>query len=317
MKASRSVQARVAAVLGRQRKAFTLLELLIVITIIAVLASAILSSYSKARENGWAARCKGNLHSLYQAALNYSSDHNQALPVAAPYETQDVLQNRYWEHEGWVNWIDPNNRVNGATSNLWIHQFGNDVHNRYAEPADPHPGPNASSTWPSTWFGGNGLFSIKNGTLWEYGYQQLGAYICPKFARSSVCGRSDAVRSYAMNRNVSECGMVSLPVEASRIILFAEMQPKSIFYPGKAGTAICGACADSWSATGGDGQLSAGNGSNRIVPDETIGCVHKIGNAYYGHVVFGDGHIEAISPVLNASGGVVSNRTFDACTGNY
>ena len=55
--------------------AFTLVELLIVIAIIAILASMLLPVLSKAQEEGQAALCKSNQHQLTVASMNYSLDN--------------------------------------------------------------------------------------------------------------------------------------------------------------------------------------------------------------------------------------------------
>jgi len=55
---------------------FTLLELLIVIAIIALLASLLLPSLAKAKKRSDAIACAGNLRQLYAAELMYINDYN-------------------------------------------------------------------------------------------------------------------------------------------------------------------------------------------------------------------------------------------------
>lgn len=57
-------------------KYFTLIELLIVIAIIAILASMLLPALNKARQRGTATQCTSRLKQTMQGCLLYDGDYN-------------------------------------------------------------------------------------------------------------------------------------------------------------------------------------------------------------------------------------------------
>ena len=61
-------------------RAFTLVELLVVVSIIALLLAILLPSLGKAREQARSAKCLANLHSQGLAVLTYTVDYNGSLP---------------------------------------------------------------------------------------------------------------------------------------------------------------------------------------------------------------------------------------------
>ncbi|HEY0010257.1 MAG TPA: DUF1559 domain-containing protein [Tepidisphaeraceae bacterium] len=85
----------------RQRKAFTLVELLVVIGIIAVLISLLLPALKKAREGANAIKCASNMRQLGVAFYGYATTWKGVLPYA---NMQDMRNpsNRYentWDRQ--------------------------------------------------------------------------------------------------------------------------------------------------------------------------------------------------------------------------
>ncbi len=65
-----------------RRGAFTLVELLIVISIIAILAAILFPVFSRARESARRASCQSNLKQIGLAAMQYTSDYDDCMPPA-------------------------------------------------------------------------------------------------------------------------------------------------------------------------------------------------------------------------------------------
>src|SRR6059036_572745 len=74
------------------RRAFTLLELLVVLAIIGVLLALLLPRLNSAREERRRAACASNLRQIGIALLAYASDHSMHLPTA-----QDNRDSATWD----------------------------------------------------------------------------------------------------------------------------------------------------------------------------------------------------------------------------
>jgi prepilin-type N-terminal cleavage/methylation domain-containing protein/prepilin-type processing-associated H-X9-DG protein len=74
-----------------EREAFTLVELLTVIAIIAILAALLLPALSRAKEEARATACLSNLHQVGVALQIYVSENNNKLPVMQDVSTDPAV----------------------------------------------------------------------------------------------------------------------------------------------------------------------------------------------------------------------------------
>ncbi|HWQ93188.1 MAG TPA: prepilin-type N-terminal cleavage/methylation domain-containing protein [Clostridia bacterium] len=91
------------------RRAFTLVELLVVVAIAALLAALLLPSLSSAQARGKRAHCANNLKQLSLCVQMYSADNAGRLPENLPF-SHDTLKNN------WVlgNMMEPRETTNAA-----------------------------------------------------------------------------------------------------------------------------------------------------------------------------------------------------------
>lgn len=108
-----------------KRHSFTLIELLIVIAIIAILASMLLPALNKSRERAKAASCLGNLHQVGQADGMYLNDYNGWLYgpglKAAPKVAEGHVANDAWAASiSNLGYLSDYNTVQGKKPKRWV-----------------------------------------------------------------------------------------------------------------------------------------------------------------------------------------------------
>ena len=97
---------------------FTLLELLVVISIISLLAALILPVFLSIREKGRQITCVSNLHQLGIAFIQYAGDNDERFPLPGSDDAYDARQDGpYWDLG------DPSD---GGAINAYIHQRSSD-----------------------------------------------------------------------------------------------------------------------------------------------------------------------------------------------
>lgn len=74
---------------NKRTKAFSLVELLVVMAIIAVLMSLLLPSMSRARESVKQVMCRNNLRSIWSGVLQYAFNHKDRVPFAEDINLSD------------------------------------------------------------------------------------------------------------------------------------------------------------------------------------------------------------------------------------
>ncbi len=67
------------------KRAFTLIEMLVVIAIISILAALLMPALSVARSHARSTRCRSRLNNIGQALYAYTVDHNEMLPGIGDY----------------------------------------------------------------------------------------------------------------------------------------------------------------------------------------------------------------------------------------
>jgi prepilin-type N-terminal cleavage/methylation domain-containing protein/prepilin-type processing-associated H-X9-DG protein len=104
-----------------RRAAFTLVELLVVIGIIALLIAILLPSLNRAREAAKQVQCLSNMRSLGQATMMFASENNGRMPgqagggimfldgsgVIRSADATQAEQNTAWDWIAWQRQVDP------------------------------------------------------------------------------------------------------------------------------------------------------------------------------------------------------------------
>ena len=292
------------------KKAFTIIELLVVIGIIGVLAGVLTVSFSGGTETARAAKCLANMRNLAQGAISYAADRER-YPYAGSHAAFGVdSQGKiyYRERVGWISWLSKSDEyhtrsVRGGTARSF--QKCSNISAYCTDEEDA-------------------TFAITNGALWKFVAKNRDTYVCPAHATRARRHAVTARFSYAMSAYFGydwtrgskaaasdEAGWIDMnnTKRLDRKLLFAEL-PFAI--PG-ASDAANEVAEDAAYSTADDSYLVDctlqykanvnGKGYNTQwsgVP-EAIAFNHKSGKRYCAHVAYADGHVEKL--LLPSRGG--------------
>ena len=271
------------------KKAFTLVELIIVVGIICILAAILIASFGGGTESARNALCLTNMRNLAAACQTYGMTHRH-YPVAGSFEKIGLdesegisnVKRKYYEIRGWISWNSQNAYASAPQSHVASYDWFTSCYNQDREVRE---------------------YALTNGALWKYVSGNRNIFVCPCHKRACDFSRQP-IWSYVMNSYFHwdktkgahamdegcwgiEYGKLS---RADRRLLFAEIPFTNwISDPPKDTDTSSGTATDCTL------QYAAADGG------EYIGFNHKSGTKLkFAHVVFADGHVDKI--VLPESG---------------
>lgn len=305
------------------KKAFTLVELIVVIGIIATLTGVMLASFGGGTESARAAKCLSNMRNLAQAVIAFAADTSDGVyPCAGSYAVvrADVKGTYYQEHRGWISWLSTDDPYSARSS-----RGGKARSFRKCDNVTPFCSDREDAE-----------FAITNGAIWRYANGNRTTYVCPLHQKRAMnYTKTIPLFSYAMNAYFgydssngsdgigdSRIWMSNGGLKADRRLLFAEL-PFGIEETEDANNGLEGGAAYSESATplldatlqykaSYNGKTYNSEWGGRA---ETIAFNHRVKRDYFAHVAFADGHTEKLIYPKASGGLTLAQLTALLCAG--
>ena len=302
------------------KKAFTLVEMLVVIAIIGTLAAVLMGTFSGSTESAHTARCMSNMKNLASACLSASVAIGHIPPASSLELVNATVQSggkaklQYSEVKGWISWDSENKFKRDSKGYLPASHQSCSLISMYEESQSLRD------------------YAITNGVLWKYLNGNHSTYICPHHERVKKAYKPNW--SYIMNSYfgwdyskgskaiatddgrgvlISATGMRN----SDKYLLFAEVpfvEHDDVTPPdtttGQECDSVLQYASDSGSIASKSGNVTSSGGS------EQIGFNHKTGKQYFANVVFADGHTEKlVFPKTGMSESDIKDLTYWLCTG--
>lgn len=240
----------------RVRRAFTLVELLVVIGVIALLISLLLPALNKARAQAARTKCMSNMRQLAMACSMYGAENKGQIPYCnwgEPYQPTWTTANR-----------------SGFYSYGWLYTSVGQ-RSGWGAPID--------GTWGTPY----PTVGVKTGVLWNY-VREVAVYRCPADIETGVWQGTEWLTSYLMNG--AQCGYGLLTPSSN-----ANQAPN----PGLKYTAFYHSanCVLFWEpmeqpTMGVSNNAAIWNDGSSFPKEEVLSSRHDLG----ANVVFLDGHAE-------------------------
>jgi prepilin-type N-terminal cleavage/methylation domain-containing protein/prepilin-type processing-associated H-X9-DG protein len=244
-------------------KAFTLIEVLVVVAIIALLVSILLPALSGARENGRRIKCCANMRSLHQASVTYMTTTNRfAHPHLFPQQLGHGLF--YYYH---TDTMLPGERAmpTDDKSTIWDCPNAVKAHTRWEDPNNATLMTQVHLKYACISYGAND---------WGLGENQMNCQERPLRARTGL------LEPFAPNKDCSgdvqwygvKDSQVTRPAE---FITYAESNRDG-----------------QWDQLAAQDMGGAFGGDDWCFPTESVGGAHRMNKFYGSDVAFFDGHVE-------------------------